>query len=753
MKDRKYLFFVFFAIISFLLLTYSSIFSLKIDDLGDRVFYAVQENRFDPSSLVIVEIDQDSLIKTDSKWPFKRIFYAQLLRKLQKYQPKVIGFDIVFAGKSAIEADDQDFSLALEHFKPAVVLAGFLGQEGNPTFPPKEFKRNASFGFVNVPFSRDGVIRYTRGYFESKNFSDFSWAVKIASHFYGITPKKEKNRLLIGDTQIPINSEGVFPINYLLKPKDFKTISFHKLLFEDFNLEFFSEKIVLIGSVLDITHDIHPTPLGKMPGIYIHANAIFNILNQKLIKDFPIGINFVVLFITLALISCIFSRYTFLRRVFLSLGVLLLMFWINLMLRFVGFQFASGKIIISCLAFIVMGSGYTYLNYLFSVIKIKNRAVCDPLTGFYNLRYFFEHLIYDMRKISKPKFQIAIIQLNDLQTAITKLDFFEIKTFWKRVNRLLFSHSKLWSNYSNEIIIGKISNLEEAKSIKEELENFLSENKIKTYLKIGIISASQKILQKNAMTYVIDRLNSAKDDLIPFDEKKINIPDYKKQQSSDFLSSLYADTEEKNQWLLLTIEKLKKEKEKVKKAYLQLITSLIAALESKDPYTRGHTERVCKYSLLLADKINLSENEKENIKKAALLHDLGKIGISDFVLHKKGKLSETEFEIVKEHSTTSAKILESIDEFKEIIPYILYHHENFDGTGYPHGLAGDFIPLGAKIIAIADVFDALITGRDYKKAFSPQKTVEILKDMKNKKLDPKLVDKFIEVLKSLQIIN
>jgi HD-GYP domain-containing protein (c-di-GMP phosphodiesterase class II) len=131
---------------------------------------------------------------------------------------------------------------------------------------------------------------------------------------------------------------------------------------------------------------------------------------------------------------------------------------------------------------------------------------------------------------------------------------------------------------------------------------------------------------------------------------------------------------------------------------------------------------------------------------------LGKIGIPDGILHKKGKLNDDEFSIIKEHEVISAKILEPLEEFKDIIPDILHHHERFDGTGYPHGLAGTMIPLGARIISLADVFDALVTGRDYKNAFPIPDAVGEIEKNKGKQFDPALADAFIQTLKDAKIL-
>jgi HD-GYP domain-containing protein (c-di-GMP phosphodiesterase class II) len=125
------------------------------------------------------------------------------------------------------------------------------------------------------------------------------------------------------------------------------------------------------------------------------------------------------------------------------------------------------------------------------------------------------------------------------------------------------------------------------------------------------------------------------------------------------------------------------------------------------------------------------------------------MGIPDKILHKKGKLTDEEFDFIKKHISLGVKILEPIREFKDLIPYILYHHERYDGSGYPYGLSRDMIPLGAQIIGICDTFDALVTGRDYKKALSTEEAIQELERVKAKQFDPKLVDVFKEVILKL----
>jgi len=154
------------------------------------------------------------------------------------------------------------------------------------------------------------------------------------------------------------------------------------------------------------------------------------------------------------------------------------------------------------------------------------------------------------------------------------------------------------------------------------------------------------------------------------------------------------------------------------------------------------------YSIDIGKGLELDDNDVERLKKSALLHDIGKIGIPDVVLHKKGKLSDVEYSIIKSHSEIGATILKSINSFKFLVPSVYHHHEKFDGSGYPHGIKGEAIPLHARIIAVADSFDAITSNRPYRNAFSLKEAVSELENYKGIQFDPCIVDVFINILNS-----
>jgi putative nucleotidyltransferase with HDIG domain len=177
--------------------------------------------------------------------------------------------------------------------------------------------------------------------------------------------------------------------------------------------------------------------------------------------------------------------------------------------------------------------------------------------------------------------------------------------------------------------------------------------------------------------------------------------------------------------------------------FISTIKSLAAAIDAKDPYTRGHSGRVAQFSLAIAREMQLESNALERVQIAALLHDVGKIGIDDAVLRKPERLTDEEFEVIKKHPIMGANIMGPIKQLKDIIPGMRHHHEAFDGNGYPDGLAGEKIPLIARIIAVADTFDAMTSDRLYQKAMADDFVIKTLMRLSGTRYDPRVVQAFI----------
>ncbi|HEY3742526.1 MAG TPA: HD-GYP domain-containing protein [Bryobacteraceae bacterium] len=180
-------------------------------------------------------------------------------------------------------------------------------------------------------------------------------------------------------------------------------------------------------------------------------------------------------------------------------------------------------------------------------------------------------------------------------------------------------------------------------------------------------------------------------------------------------------------------------------AYVQFIGSLAHALDARDQYTAGHSSRVSEISCAIARALCVEADVLEQIRTGALLHDIGKIGISDVVLQKPGKLTVEEFDIIKQHPTIGRHILEGVNGFEPYLDSVELHHENWDGTGYPHGLAGEAVPLAARIIHVADAYDAMTSDRPYRRGMTHGRAMSILAECSGTQFDPTLVDVFQKI--------
>ncbi len=180
---------------------------------------------------------------------------------------------------------------------------------------------------------------------------------------------------------------------------------------------------------------------------------------------------------------------------------------------------------------------------------------------------------------------------------------------------------------------------------------------------------------------------------------------------------------------------------------------MIQALAERDPYTFQHSKEVAHLSAEIARELDLPQDKVEAIEAAAVIHDIGKIGIPDEILHKDGPLTAEEWEIVKRHPIVGAELIKGLEIYDEGVGIVRHEHERWDGQGYPDGLAGEKIPIGARIVAVADVYNALTNDRPYRKAHSPAEAFEIIRGLRGTQLDSKVVDAFFRVVEKQRRLN
>jgi putative two-component system response regulator len=211
------------------------------------------------------------------------------------------------------------------------------------------------------------------------------------------------------------------------------------------------------------------------------------------------------------------------------------------------------------------------------------------------------------------------------------------------------------------------------------------------------------------------------------------------------------------QWLTEEVSRLtcdvRREQERNQQLTLTTLEALVTALEAKDPYARGHSARIADLAVTVADRLGLSDEEIEVLRTAGRLHDVGNIGIRESVLHKPGALTNEEFEHVKQHVVIGVRILAPIKTLTPVVELVRYHHERWDGKGYPDGIAGDAIPLGARILAAAEVYDALTSTRPYQATLSAEEARTRIHEISGHALDPAISDALTLVTKRRQTLS
>ena len=195
-------------------------------------------------------------------------------------------------------------------------------------------------------------------------------------------------------------------------------------------------------------------------------------------------------------------------------------------------------------------------------------------------------------------------------------------------------------------------------------------------------------------------------------------------------------------------EKLSDTYKQLEQAYMESIQTLRYTVEAKDTYTRGHSDRVSEYSVLIGETLGLPEEDIKKLKIGGLFHDIGKIGVPDSILQKDGKLSDDEYSEIKNHPSIGAHILSTASIFQDILPIVKHHHERYDGKGYPSQLAGENIPYLARITAVADTFDAMTSKRSYRDSLPLDYVISEFERCKGTQFDPKIADVFLDILKN-----
>lgn len=384
--------------------------------------------------------------------------------------------------------------------------------------------------------------------------------------------------------------------------------------------------------------------------------------------------------------------------------------------------------------------------------RLKQLCLRDTCTGLYNHRYLTEIIEAEFYRSRRHAHPLSVIMLdidyfrsvNDLYGH--KFGDLVLRQFARQLKMLVRRYDIVVRFGGEEFVIispgiERARALVLAKRLLEALELYnFGDKKHVIKLKLSIAAASypeDSVASGMGLIELVDRiLNKIKQD---GGNKAYSSMDIKKKKLS-------VERREERADIKVLKDKIEDLLKKGNQNIIESIFALARAIELKDHYTGEHVESTVHYATKIAMMLNLPEDETENIRQASVLHDLGKIGISDKILHKRSKLTKEEYEEIKRHPQIAADIIRPIHFLHDIIPLILYHHERWDGRGYPIGLKREEIPVGARVIAIADVYQALISDRPYRKAFPKADALKIIRKGSGTQFDPKIVSVFLKIL-------
>ncbi|MCK5218239.1 diguanylate cyclase [bacterium] len=389
--------------------------------------------------------------------------------------------------------------------------------------------------------------------------------------------------------------------------------------------------------------------------------------------------------------------------------------------------------------------------------KLKELSLKDPLTNLYNYRYLRERLAWEFKRAQRYILPLSVLMVDiDYFKSINDVYGHQYgDVILKELSGYLLSYAR-----ANDIVVryggeeflvllpdtGKSGALQFGKRLLESVQEHvfdLKGKRIKLKISMGIAGFPEDGFDTES-----GLLDASDQALRNAKETGGNRLSLFQGISQEDMEKIVAKGGKEN--VVVLKGKLAKMKNRLNGNLLESIYAFARTINAKDSYFEEQTENIVNIVIGIGKEFKLSKPEIENLRHAAILHDLGKIGISDDVLSKKTKLDELEYEEIKKHPRIGAEIIKSIQFLHEVIFTILYHHERYDGLGYSSGLRGEEIPLGARIVAVADVYNALITNRPYRKAFSQEEAKQIIKDGSGTQFDPQVVESFLKVIKKLQ---
>ena len=671
---------------------------LLLEKLEMQVFdwhYAGLQYRTDDPEIVLVLAGEETLSRF-GKWPWSRRYHAKLLGNLG--YARLIIMDILFPEKSD-PTDDRALVEVVKKLGNVVVamhISPGSADNNDRLIPPFNALLDvcATAGFTNIEPDKDGLIRYSHPLRKVGDLIVPSLSLAAISPLFAKAPKIEEIGemmfLSVGDRQLPIDSQGRLWLHYTDTP--IEIFEYHRVMTGLVSPDVFRDKIVIVGVAASGVEDFYAVPSKGESRIISGAQLNAEILSTLLSGTVPIRIRpisdglitavLVLAGILLALTSKPYQGYAYLA--------VLLTAWV----------------IVNHLVFI---NAHYWIALVIPVIGTPASFLCAWLIRFkgfqtdWNVKTFSISSIYNLTKQN--------------QTGAGSYEKY-LESIWPEIAKTTGA----------KLIAPRISQEEilEKNWVKPPATRRFAEDKIVLVDDSGNRPRFKLLvpLQKDGAE------QTAHFTLIGLNRK---VADEMIQTLSALIFSL--------SWFFSLLVR----NQERKKMLMDTIEAIFRAMDFRDPITGGHSIRVSELSLEIAEHLDLGPQTVEDIHLGALIHDIGKIGIPDAVLKKKDSLTEEEYSLIREHPAIGAKIIESIG-LPEVTKKALYeHHEAQNGDGYPKGLQGDQISLAARIVAVADTFDALTSKRPYRKSVTLDQACDYLYDHMGTKFDPEIVDILLEL--------
>lgn len=698
--------------------------------------YRIRGQPVPSQDIVIIGITQRCLNQL-GKFPWPRTYHADLINFLKTAGAKVVAVDIFFSQPDIDPAIDQSLSEAIKNSRDVILPVfmpyritkfttgdNFIEVEDLIESIPDFTKGALSQGHINVIPDSDGTYRKAALAIKHYDRQFFCLGLEAAIKFLGISPSEirwEPENLRLKDKKIPLEGSKFMYINFCDVETKSRRYAFSDVVKGLVPPENFKNKLVFIGQTTQglPNADILQTPFREKYGVTLQANIANTILSDFYIKRVE------------AYKTCL---WVFLICMATCLTMILIKTWGSTLLVLAGF---IALCFMSIRSFTLKGAILDFAPLASSIIAAFTGSIL------YRIRHA-DRLVKTKELELDSILQAGMIAAGGLKT--DKASDLILSTVINSIGAkglLLRWKNKKTGVYEKQYLYGTAASF--LKSPLADAEEKLAEHVVKarkaSFVKdtrsdaiFGSKGVAQEphsimcaplIVSSEVMgtLTLFDKMVTGQPQQIAFDEEDLKLFLILTQQTAISLENA----------ILF---------EEVNELFLNSIKSLAETIDAKDPYTHGHSERVTANVLAIVDEMQIPEDQKKDIMVGAILHDIGKVGIKDAILSKPAQLTAEEKIIFDQHSEIGSKIMSPIKQLEDIIPLIRHHHENYDGTGYPDGLKAGHIPLGARIISVADTFDAMTSNRPYRKALSEETAKQEISKLAAKQFDPQVVEAF-----------